>query len=77
MNGDPRDVPVADFAFPSMQAGSHLEIETAQRMDDGAGAMNCARRAIEVSEEAVAGGVDLVSAKPGELATHESVMLAE
>src|SRR5437867_4258230 len=51
--------------------------QTPHGVSDGAGALNSARRTVEVSEEAVTGGVDLVSAKAGELVTHEAVMLAE
>src|SRR5579862_1986734 len=60
-----------------MQAGTKVEAEFGDVGDDCLRTADGPRRAIEGREEAIAGGVELLSAETGELASHDRVVLRE
>ena len=66
-----------EFALAGVQPAPKLDSERAHGVADRARTPDCARRAVEAREEAVAGGVDLSPAKTRELATPEGVVLSE
>ena len=77
VDGDTGDLAVNDLALTGVQAGAYFEAELADGVDDRAGAADRTRGPVERGEEAVSCGVDLATAKPGELAAHEGVMALE
>src|SRR5436309_410353 len=74
---DARNLAVDELAFTGVQAGAHVEAETADRLRDRTRAADRTRGAVERREEAVAGSVDLDTAITRELSTHELVVLLE
>lgn len=73
-DGDPCHLSRGDVAFARVDAGSHVEPERADTIDNRLRAPDGAPGAIERREEAVARGIDLLATVAGKLASHKRVV---
>src|ERR671930_2095198 len=77
VDGDPARLPAVELALAGMDARADVEAEVAEDAPDRARARDGARRAVEAREDAVACGVDLLPAEPGDLGPHGSVVACD
>src|SRR5207253_5272850 len=75
VDGDSSHLAVLELALAGVEAGPQVEIELTHRFDNRAGAGDPPRRPVEDREEAVTGRIELLAAKPGQLAPHEDVVI--
>ena len=74
---DARQVVAAYFAFADVDAGTQVDSVSDARCGDCVGAAHRSRWSVEGCEEAVTGGVDLLTSEPFELRSDDRVVLVE
>src|SRR5256714_9068804 len=77
VHGKAADVVAHPLALTGVDTCSDLEVGLEEPIADGDGAANRAGGPVEGSQEPIAGGTDLLAAKPRELSTHQRMMLLE
>jgi hypothetical protein len=77
MDGDPSHVATAAFDLPEVDSAADLEVQLSDRPADGVGAGERPSRGVEEDEEPVAGGVDLLTTAPADLAAHVLMVALE
>ena len=77
VDGDSAYLAVHQLALAGVEARAYLQAELCYRLRDGAGAADRPSRAVEAGEEAVTGGVKLLTVVADELPTDDSVVPLE
>src|SRR5262245_57061229 len=75
-DAEARDVPILEGDLAGVEAGAYLDTQRSDRLRDGLRALHPPNRPVERDEEAVAHGLYLSSAVPGDLGSDDHVVLA-